>query len=130
MEDRTVQSNNESALPSYSNSVRTATAAHAYRRVRRVVGLHWRGIVIVLLILANVVFFSIIFVYYDTMTQRSLKDIPDGEKWVMCLILNGGDKNKCLKLAENVVLSRATVMVVLILLSVCLSVADCGQWDY
>lgn len=113
------ESNNGSALPSYSNSIRTTTAAQAYVRVRRVIGLHWRGIVIVLLILVNVIYFSIIFVYYDTMTQRSIRDLPEGEKWVTCLVVNRGNKNKCLNLAEHVVLNQATVMSVLILQSVC-----------
>ena len=112
------ESNNGSALPSYSNSIRTTTAAQAYVRVRRVIALHWRGIVIVLLILVNVIFFSIIFVYFDTMTQRPIRDLPEGEKWVTCLVMSLGDKNKCLDLAEKVVLSRTTVMAVLIMQSV------------
>ncbi len=118
MEDGVSDSNNGSTLPSYSNSVRTATAAQAYKRVRRVVGLHWRGIVIVLLIIANVVFFSVIFVYYDSMTQRPIREIQGGDKWLLCLILNQGNKNKCLDLAEHVALNLATVMAVLIIQSV------------
>ncbi len=118
MEDQNTRTHESSGLPSFNGSVRTATAAQAYRRVRRVVRLQWRGITIVLLILINVVFFSFVFVYLDVATQRTEQNYERARPWFLCLIMNGGDKNKCLDLAEKVVLKQATVMAVLIMLSV------------
>jgi hypothetical protein len=52
---------NSSGLPSYTNSVRTMSPRQAYRRVRRVLELQWRGITIVLVIIADVIFFAVVF---------------------------------------------------------------------
>ena len=121
IEDRRGQTNGSTTLPSYSGSVRTATAAHAYRRVRRVVALQWRGIAVVLLILTNVVFFSCIFIFLDQSTTLSGEMLERARPWLFCLVSNDGDKNKCLDLAHKIVLGEPTVMAVLILLSVSLS---------
>jgi len=111
-------STENSNLPSYTNSIRTMSPKQAYRRVRRVVQLQWRGIVIVLIILADVVFFSIVFVFADNAVQ-SIKDDPSlALPWVKCLISTKGDKTKCLDLAENLAPSVPTVIAVLILLGV------------
>lgn len=117
MEDQHATTNS-SALPTYNGSIRTATAAQAYKRVRRVVQLQWRGIAIVLLIITDVVFFSVVFLSLDSRVQPSVHREPKGKAWILCLIANGGDKNKCLDLADKIMLSQATVMVVLIMLSV------------
>lgn len=107
-----------SGLPAYSNSVRTYSPRQAYRRVRRVIALQWRGICIVLIIIADVIFFSIIFVFQDTAVQ-SVKDDPKiAEDWILCLFEHKGDKNKCLDHAGDIVVSDATVMAVLLLLAV------------
>ncbi|KAI9828780.1 MAG: hypothetical protein M1832_001885 [Thelocarpon impressellum] len=117
MEDGASSTTNSSALPSFNGSVRTASARQAYRRVRRIVELQWRGITIVILILADVVFFSVVFVYLDNTTQQSKENLTKARPWLFCLITNKGDKNKCLDLAASLAVNEATVMAVLILLS-------------
>ncbi len=117
MEER-ANSRESSALPSFNGSVRTTTAAQAYRRVRRVVRLQWRGIAVVLLIVTDAVFFAIIFVYLDQSTQLSGRNLDKARPWLFCLVLNQGDKNQCLKEARQVVLGEPAIMAVLILLSV------------
>ncbi|KAI9813049.1 MAG: hypothetical protein M1827_004269 [Pycnora praestabilis] len=117
MDDTTTTDDNSSGLPSYSGSVRTVSASQAYRRVRRVIELQWRGIAIVIIIIADVVFFSVVFVYLDNTTQESKSEVDKATPWLLCLVLNGGDKTKCLDLASKLVLNEATVMAVLILLS-------------
>ncbi|KAI9884590.1 MAG: hypothetical protein M1823_003610 [Watsoniomyces obsoletus] len=116
MEER-VNSRESSALPSFNGSVRTATAAQAYRRVQRVVRLQWRGIAVVLLIVTDAVFFAIIFVYLDQSTQLSGRNLDKARPWLFCLVLNQGDKNQCMKEARQVVLGEPAIMAVLILLS-------------
>ncbi|RDL34501.1 Uncharacterized protein BP5553_07629 [Venustampulla echinocandica] len=107
-----------SDLPSYSNSVRgTLSPRQAYRRVRRVIELQWRGIAIVLVIIADVVFFAVVFVFMDDI-QTNLKENPTkAQDWLACLIATKGQKNKCLDLGSSLMVNEATVMSVLVLLS-------------
>lgn len=108
-----------SGLPSYAASGRaTVTPRQAYRRVRRVLELQWRGIAIVLLIVGDVIFFSVVFVFLDDIETNLLKDPAKAATWLACLIENVGDKDQCLSLAAPLVVNEATVMAVLILLSV------------
>jgi 7 transmembrane receptor (Secretin family) len=110
---------NSSGLPSYTNSIRgTISPRQAYRRVRRVIELQWRGIAIVLLIIADVIFFAVIFVFMDNNEATLLKDPLKSQNWLVCLIENNGVKDKCLNFASSLVVNEATVMAVLILLSV------------
>jgi hypothetical protein len=121
---------NSSGLPSYTNSIRgTISPRQAYRRVRRVLELQWRGIAIVLLIIADVIFFAVVFVFLDDIETNLLNDPTKGEKWLACLIGKGSDKNKCLNFASSLVVSEATVMAVLLLLSVCALISQ-SQFNY
>lgn len=74
-----------SGLPAYSSSVRTVSPRQAYRRVRRVISLQWRGIAIVLIIIADVIFFSVIFVFQDNIVQSVTHDPEVAKDWVVCL---------------------------------------------
>jgi len=113
---------NSSGLPSYSGSIRpTLSPRQTYKRVRRVLELQWRGIVIVLVIIADVIFFAVVFVFLDNIESRLVNDPSKAFSWLGCLITSNGDKNKCLKLAEPLVINIATVMAVLLLLSVSIS---------
>ena len=109
-----------SGMPSYTASVRTMTPRQAYRRVRRVIQLQWRGIVIVLVIVADVVFFSIVFVFQDNTVQAAKEDFEISKPWIICLFETRGDKDRCLDAASNLVVSLPTVVAVLILLAVSL----------
>ena len=116
-----------SSLPTYSNSVRTMSPRQAYRRVRRVIYLQWRGIAIVLIIIADVIFFSIIFVFQDNVVQSVTHDPKVAESWVLCLIEHSGDKNKCLDEAGSLVINQATIMAVLLLLAVSFIPVDLAE---
>ncbi|PNY20672.1 Uncharacterized protein TCAP_07326, partial [Tolypocladium capitatum] len=107
----------EGSVPTYSNSLRTMTPRQAYRRVRRVIALQWRGLAIVLIIIADVVFFSIVFVFQDNIEQSVTTDPRVARSWIMCLIGASGDKNKCLNEARPLVVNEATVSAVLLLLA-------------
>lgn len=106
-------------LPSYTNSVRTVSPRQAYRRVRRVIELQWRGIAIVLVIIADVAFFAIVFVFMDNLETDVFKDPTNkAEQWLTCLVRTGGGKEECLPLAKSLVVNEATVGAVLVMLSV------------
>ncbi|MCJ1336185.1 hypothetical protein MMC09_001461 [Bachmanniomyces sp. S44760] len=119
-----ITTESEAGIPSSQGSVRTRTARAAYRRVKKVVALHWRGIVIVLIIIGEVVFFSVVFMQMDSTTQSEMSDISKVEPWLFCLVEAGGDKNACLQYAKGLVKSEATVISVLILLSLT------GVWGF
>lgn len=107
-----------SGLPSYTNSIRTMTPKQAYRRVRRVIALQWRGIAIVLIIITDVIFFSVVFVFLDNTLQTVVHDQELAKPWVLCLAGNGGKKDECLDHASALSVNIATVGAVLFLLAV------------
>lgn len=110
---------NSSGMQSFSNSVRgTITPGQAYRRVRRVIQLQWRGIAIVLLIVADVIFFSVVFVFMDNIEQDLLANPENANVWLLCLIDKKGDNDACSSIAQSLVINEATVIAVLVLLSV------------
>ena len=109
-----------SGLQQYTSSVRTVTPRQAYRRVRRVIALQWRGIAIVLIIIADVIFFSVVFVFQDTVIESVASNPKIAQAWVFCLINTEGDKMKCLPKTHNFVVNEATAMAVLLLLGVSL----------
>ena len=116
--DDTATSDNNSGLPSYNSSVRTVTATQALRRIKKVVALQWRSIVIVLIIIVNVTFLAIIFISMDHAVSAAKKDPKKAEPWLLCLVTNDGDKNKCLDKAGHLIKNEPTVMAALVLLSV------------
>ena len=112
-------------LPSYASrsaSIKTVTPKQAYRRVQKVIALQWRGTVIVLIIIVNVVFLAVVFVQMDNTVTAALENIGKAEPWLLCLVLSGGNKNSCLDKVQDakLVANEATVMAVLMMLSVCI----------
>ncbi|CAD6564432.1 MAG: hypothetical protein ASARMPREDX12_002659 [Alectoria sarmentosa] len=104
---------------SHSGSVKTVTAGQAYRRVKKVIGLQWRGTAIVLITIINVVFLSIVFVQMDNTVIAALQDLEKAEPWLLCLVINGGDKAPCLDKVKQagLVANEGAVMAALVLLS-------------
>lgn len=116
--DNNATTENSAGLPSYTNSIRTMTPRQAYRRVRRVIQLQWRGIAIVLIIVTDVVFFAVVFVFQDNTIENVKNHASVADPWIACLGLSGGDKDACLEYADDFVVNMATVGAVLILLAV------------
>ena len=113
-------SENRSGLPSHNGSIKTVTTRQAYQRVKKVVALQWRGMVIVIIIIVNVIFLAIVFVSMDNSVQAARKNLGKAESWLLCLVGHPTDKNACLDqvASADLVQSEATVMAVLILMSV------------
>ncbi|KAL9045848.1 MAG: hypothetical protein Q9214_001181 [Letrouitia sp. 1 TL-2023] len=111
------RSYNSSELPSYQGSVRTITARQAYRRVQKAIALQWRGIIVVVIIIVNVVFLAIVFISMDNTVQAVMENFAKAEPWLSCLVIHGGDKNACLEKAHGLTTPEPTLMGVLILLS-------------
>lgn len=111
-------SQSSSGLPSHNGSVKTVTARQAYRRVQKAIGIQWRGIVVVLIIIVNVVFLAVVFVSMDNTQQAVLQNFGKAAPWLSCLVINGGDKNMCLDKVKGLATPEPEVMAVLILMSV------------
>lgn len=106
-----------SGLPSYNGSLHKQTARAVYQRLKKVLWLQWRGIVIVTIILVDVIFFAIVFVYLDGLQSNVPDDIADVMPWLLCLVEHPTNKNKCLKEAQSYLVNEKTVVAVLMLLS-------------
>lgn len=117
IDDQHSTSEHSTSLPSYSGSIKTVTARQAYQRVRKVISLHWRGIVVVIIIIVNVVFLSIVFVSIDNSVQAARQNHGKVNDWLICLVLHPTDKNACLNKVGSLVASEATVIAVLIMMS-------------
>jgi hypothetical protein len=114
---------NSSGLPSYTSSVRTVTARQAYRRVRRVLQLQWRGVALVLIIIGNVIFFAVSFINLDRDTNPTKANMAKATEWLTCLALGGG-KDYCKKFASELGPNEATLLAVVYLLSLV------GFWNF
>ncbi|KAK2749253.1 hypothetical protein FQN57_006869 [Myotisia sp. PD_48] len=108
---------NSSALPSYSGSMHTLTARQTYRRVKHVIKLQWRGIAVVLTVLANVIFFAIVFLSLDEAARKTPENLKKAGPWIFCLAGSKGDKNACTSLAADLGPNESSIMAVLILLA-------------
>ncbi|EGX51971.1 hypothetical protein TWF173_010749 [Orbilia oligospora] len=107
----------EGGSVSYSNSRISATYTQALRRVKRVIAMQWRGILVVIVVIVDVIVFATVFLQFEGTTEKTPANISRAGEWLECLILNGGDKNKCLSEGEKMVVPEATAAAVLFLLS-------------
>lgn len=112
------KSQSSSGLPSHNGSIRTVTAKQAYRRVQKAIALQWRGIVVVIIIIVNVVFLAVVFMSMDNTEQAVMRNFGKAEPWLSCLVINRGDKDSCLDKVDGLATPEPTVMAVLILMSV------------
>lgn len=110
-------------LPPYSGSInngsiRTQAKTRAvWQRLKKVLWLQWRGLVIVSIILTDVVFFSVVFVYLDDLTSSIKKDFSKVAPWITCLAQSGGNKTLCYNEASHFLVGEPTVVAVILLLS-------------
>lgn len=118
LSDNNMTTATSAGLPSYTISMRTMTPRQAYRRVRRVLQLQWRGIATVLIIITDVIFFAVVFVFQDDTVQSVRNDPGLVNSWILCLVQNQGDKTPCLPEVSGFVVNTATIGAVLILLAV------------
>ncbi|KAI1006926.1 hypothetical protein K3495_g1293 [Podosphaera aphanis] len=108
---------NISTTRSYIKSRRVLTPKEAYHRIQRVIQLQWRGILIVLIIVTDVIFFAVVFVSQDKLESTFAHGTDTIMQWIACLIASGGNKEMCLTVAKTLRVSEAIVISVLVLLS-------------
>ncbi|KAF8424663.1 hypothetical protein EV426DRAFT_665427 [Tirmania nivea] len=116
--DSSTQGNTTTDTPlPYANSVRTVTPRQAFRRIQSVIALQWRGIMVVIVIITDVVFFATVFLKFEDTTQSTPENTLKALKWLQCILKNNGDKNMCLDVASEIAVSEATAIAVIYLLS-------------
>ncbi|KAF2754245.1 hypothetical protein EJ05DRAFT_489477 [Pseudovirgaria hyperparasitica] len=116
-DDKAGTQSSASGLPSYTTSVRTRSARAVYRRVSKVVLLQWRGILIVVFVLVDVIFFATVFVFIDTAERTLLSDLEALIPWVSCLTQNPDNRERCFALGQSLFIDLPTVIALLLLLS-------------
>jgi hypothetical protein len=116
--DDKTETQSSAGLPSYTNSVRTKSARAVYRRVRKVLWLQWRGITIVVFILVDVIFFSVVFIWLNAMETHAIADLKKALPFVTCLMTHPDDPSACHQLGQKIFVNQSTVIAVLMMLSV------------
>ena len=92
----------------------------AWRRVRKVMLLQWRSVVLSILVIVQGAYFGTIYVAL-TRVQRENEENSrsDGAtQWSTCLVLNGGDKEKCLPYAHALGMDESVIVASLFMASV------------
>ncbi|KAF2186912.1 hypothetical protein K469DRAFT_686135 [Zopfia rhizophila CBS 207.26] len=116
--DEQTETQSSAGLPSYTTSVRTRSARAVYRRVRKVVWLQWRGITIVVFILVDVIFFSVTFVYLNSIETRAADNMDKAMPWLLCLVSNPTQVDKCFAQGQALFVNQSTVVAILMMLSI------------
>lgn len=114
---RPISRNSAASLPLSSTSIKSQTARVIYRRLKRVLYLQWRGILIVTIVLVDVIFFAVIFLYLDKLEASVLNNDTRIIPWVMCLVKSGGNRDACFALSRDWLVSEPTVGAMLIMIS-------------
>jgi hypothetical protein len=115
--DGETETQSSAGLPSYTTSVRNRSARAVYRRVSKVVWLQWRGITIVVFVLVDVIFFSVVFIYLNAEETHAIDEVESMFPYLVCLMKNPTDPAPCYGLGQALFVSQPTVVAVLMMLS-------------
>lgn len=116
--DEKTETQSSAGLPSYTTSVRTRSARAVYRRVRKVLWLQWRGITVVVFILVDVIFFSVVFIWLNNLTSHARDNVTELMPFIICLVKNPTDRTPCYKLGQELAVNESTVIAILMMLSI------------
>ncbi len=120
--DDQTETMSSSGLPSYTNSIRTRSARVIYRRVQKVLWLQWRGIAVVVIVLVDVIFFSVIFVFLNSLSSHATQHFNELFPYLLCLVESPIDPSPCYHLTQPFTVSDSTIIAILMLLSVSLEI--------
>ncbi|KAJ4372181.1 hypothetical protein N0V83_003954 [Neocucurbitaria cava] len=116
--DEKTETQSSAGLPSYTTSVRARSARAVYRRVRKVLWLQWRGITVVVFILVDVIFFSVVFIWLNSLTTHAADNVEELMPFLICLIKNPTSPEPCLPLGQALAVDESTVIAILMMLSI------------
>ncbi|TKA45682.1 hypothetical protein B0A49_13363 [Cryomyces minteri] len=100
--------------------IRTELKRQAWQRVRNAFMLQCRSIVMSMLVIIESVYFATVFLQQQMVTMTTVGPAVEEKirMWTECIVLQGGDKNKCLSLAKGLTSSEEVVVASVILVSV------------
>ncbi|KAL1383599.1 hypothetical protein HDK64DRAFT_37633 [Phyllosticta capitalensis] len=119
--DDETETQDSTSLPSYNASLKSRknSAKIVYRRVSKVLWLQWRGILIVLFVLVDVIFFSVVFVYLDQKETTAMNNMETALPLIRCLVEHPYPRSgKCSDAAQGLSVNQGTATATLVLLSV------------
>jgi hypothetical protein len=116
--DDKTETQSSAGLPSYTTSMRTRSARAVYRRVRKVLWLQWRGITIVVFILVDVIFFSVVFIWLNSLTSHAKDNVEELAPFLFCLMKTPTNPEPCFPLGQELAVNESTVIAVLMMLSI------------
>ncbi|KAM5443684.1 hypothetical protein MferCBS31731_001458 [Microsporum ferrugineum] len=110
-----------SAFPSYSGSVTTLTYRQTFKRVKHVMKMQWRGIAVVLVVMAYAIFFTCVFLDLDHSVENTPENVEVVKPWILCLASTKGDVKYCLHEHQGHLRgpSEGLIFAVLLLLTFC-----------
>lgn len=107
----------DAEAPSYSSSQRPQNSREIYKKLKRVLALQWRGLAMATLIVADVIFFAVVFVLLDKANADTEANHKRAQPWISCLIAHPDDVSQCFALGQSYLVSQNTISGVLIVLS-------------
>jgi hypothetical protein len=116
--DDKTETQSSAGLPSYTTSIRARSARAVYRRVSKVVWLQWRGITVVVFILVDVIFFSVVFIWLNSVTSHAVDHVEELAPFLFCLMENPNKPDPCFPLGQDLAIDQSTVTAILIMLSI------------
>jgi hypothetical protein len=116
--DDKTETQSSAGLPSYTTSMRTRSARAVYRRVRKVLWLQWRGITIVVFILVDVIFFSVVFIWLNALTSHARDNVEELMPFLGCLMKTPTDPSPCFEIGQELAVNESTVIAILMMLSI------------
>ncbi|KAI4738668.1 hypothetical protein E4T50_10890 [Aureobasidium sp. EXF-12298] len=105
------------SLPMSVMSAKSQRGRVIYRRLKSVLYLQWRGMLIVTIVLVDVIFFAVVFVYLDKLEESMLHDYTRVLPWVVCLIENQGNRDVCFQYSHKWLISEPTIGAMLLMIS-------------
>lgn len=116
--DDATETTNSTGLPSFTTSIRAHSVKAVYRRVRRVLWLQWRSITIVIFLLVDIVFFSVVWVVLDNNINAAANgDLTHFMPYLLCLFEAGGEKSECFSFGQQALVNESTAIALLMLIS-------------
>lgn len=92
----------------------------AWKRVRKSLLLQWRSIALSFLVVTITSFFAGVFTAVNAALSQDTRNTHHAElleTWATCLVLSGGNKNECLPLTKDLIISESTLMAAIMMAS-------------
>lgn len=69
-------------------------------------------------ILVDVIFFSVTFIYLNSVETHAIDNLEKAMPYLLCLIKNPTDPKDCYKMGQSLFVNQSTVIAILMMLSV------------